>query len=434
LIKSDFMNNLALILLVAVIALSFTVVTGTSKVIGYGSFALSMIILFLYHAPLSIWKQALEENLYLIIMFTLVPLLGIPIQHGGYFESLQSVFRRYVNTNSRFYLLVSIVSAFIGVLVNMAVVPLVHQISQASDRSKNKKLLCSAISRGFTTVTIWAPTTAAIACIMKLTGTQWTVFFPFGILLGIIAGSIGYIMTMAEEKRIGTTFENSDEKPIQEINMYKTVELCLFSLILISAIAIVSLATGISTIIVVSIASLVFPVIWLGFIKRLPILLREFKGDYFTVSLPKLKNEIVLFVGAGLLETSITYSHLGDYIPQLLNIIVGHSALLLAIVVILLSLLLSILGLHPIILVTIIGGTVKAAAYGVSPTYMALILCTSWAMGISISPSAANVIAISGLAELSPIQVGLRWNGSYVLIVSTVLMMVLTLFRTIGLV
>ncbi|MDP4160973.1 MAG: C4-dicarboxylate ABC transporter, partial [Bacillota bacterium] len=88
LIKSDFMNNLALILLVAVIALSFTVVTGTSKVIGYASFALSMIILFLYHAPLSIWKQALEENLYLIIMFTLVPLLGIPIQHGGYFESL----------------------------------------------------------------------------------------------------------------------------------------------------------------------------------------------------------------------------------------------------------------------------------------------------------------------------------------------------------
>ena len=183
-IKSDLITDLNLILLVIVLALSMTVVTGTAKVIGYVSFALSIFLLLVYHAPISIWEQALQGNLYLVVMFTLVPILGIPIQYGGYFESLQGVFRRYVHTNSRFYLLVSFISAFIGSFVNMAAVPLVHQISLASDISSNKKLLSVAISRGFTTGTIWAPTTAAIALIIELTGVEWPVFFLMVFYLG----------------------------------------------------------------------------------------------------------------------------------------------------------------------------------------------------------------------------------------------------------
>lgn len=440
-IKSDIIQDFNLILLVIVILLSLTVVTGTAKLIGYVTFALSIILLFFYHAPLSIWKQALQGNLYLVVMFTLVPLLGIPLQYGGYFESLQGVFRRYVHTNNRFYLLVSLISAFIGILINVAVLPLVHQISLASDKSSDEKLLGVAMSRGFTTCIIWAPTTAAVAVIIQLTGAEWPSFFPFGILFGMISGLIGYTMMMLEGKRVensvATVAATADTaeilKPIKEINLRKVIELSVFGIALISLIAIVALATGTSTIIVASVVSLVYPAIWLALIGRLPVLLREFKGDYFTERLPRLKNEIVLFVGAGLFATSITYSHLGDYVPHFLNLIVRNNTLLLAVVIIFGSLIFSGLGVHPIVTVTILGGTVKAAAYGVTPTYMALILAISWAMGTTISPSSANVITVSGLTHQSPIQVGIRWNRSYVLIVSTVLIMIMTLFRAVGL-
>ena len=437
-IKSDLIGDLTLILLVIVLSLSLTVVTGSAKVISYVSCVLSISLLIYYHAPLSIWKQALQANLYLVVMFTLVPLLSIPIQYGGYFESLQGVFKRYVHSNSRFYLLVSFISAFIGVLVNMAVVPLVHQISLASDKSSNKKLLSVAISRGFTTSMFWAPTTATIALVIQLTGAKWPSFFPFGILFAVIAGLIGFILMKFEERRVESSLAKvvataEKLKPVAEINLRKVIELTVFGIALIALIAIVSLITEISTIIVVSLVSLVFPVIWLALIGRLPILIREFKGDYFTEKLPRLKSEIVLFVGAGLFATSISYSHLGDYVPLFLHLIVGSNAFLLTVFIIFGSLTLSFLGVHPIITVTILGGTVKAAAYGVTPTYMALILAVSWAMGISVSPSAANVIAISGLTEQSPIQVGFRWNGFYVLIVSSVLIMIMTLFKAVGL-
>jgi len=434
-IQSDLIGDLTLILLVILLSLSLAVVTGSAKVISYVSCGLSISLLIYYHAPLSIWKQALQENLYLVVMFTLVPLLGIPIQYGGYFESLQGVFKRYVHSNSQFYLLVSFISAFIGVLVNMAVVPLVHQISLASDKSSNKKLLSVAISRGFTTSMFWAPTTATIALVIQLTGAKWTLFFPFGILCAIIAGLIGYSLMMLEERKVENSLTTvvATVESTAEINLRKVIELTVFGIALIALIAIVSILTGISTIIVVSLVSLVFPVIWLGLIRRLPVLCREFRGDYFIERLPRMKNEIVLFVGAGLFATSISYSHLGDYVPLFLNLIVGSNAFLLTLFIIFGSLILAFLGVHPIITITILGGTVKAAAYGVTPTYMALILAISWAVGISVSPSAANVIAISGLTQQSPIQVGFHWNGLYVVIVSTVLIMILTMFSAVGL-
>lgn len=419
--------------MIVVIAISFTVVTGTSKLIGYGSFALSIFLLLYSHAPLSVWQQALEENLYIVVMFAMVPLLGIPIQYGGYTKALEGVFKRYADSNSRYYLLVSFISAFVGVLVNVAVVPLVYEICRASSRSSNKKLLSSAISRGFTTCTIWAPTTAAIALVVQLTGTEWPVFFPFAISFGIIAGIVGFIMTVFEDKRAGVEPYSNGEERVENFDLPKVVELSVFGMILIMGIAVISLVTGVSTIIVVAIASLIYPVIWLGIIKRLPILLREFKGDYFNNRLPALKNEIILFIGAGLLATSIDYSHLGDYVPKILSHVVGSNVLLLTCVILGINLLFSALGIHPIVTVTIIGGTVQAATYGVTPTYLALVLAISWAMGISISPSAANVIAVAGIVGESPIKVGIRWNGGYVLIVSAVLVLILTILRLVGL-
>lgn len=429
-IQSKWLSHLTFILLILVILMVLPVVTGSSKIIGYISFGISIFLFIYYKAPFSVWEKAIEGNLYLVTMFTLVPLLRIPIQNGGYAKPLKEIFRRFVNTRGRFYLLVSLISAFVGILVNLAVVPLVHEISKASDYSANKRLLSAAISRGFTTSTIWSPTMASIAMILQLTGAEGHLFFPLGILCGFLCGFTGYILTMIEGRK--TKLEsNSSLEQGDNSNYLKVVELSIFGFILISVIAGISFGFGIHTITVVSLVSLVFPVIWLKLIGRLPVLFREFKGEYFHRVLPSLKNEIILFIGAGLLASSITYSHLGDYVPNFLSMLVGDNIILFTMIIIFTSLLLSAVGVHPIVTISIIGETVKATAYGITPTYMALVLAVSWAMGISISPSAANIIAVASLAEQSPIQIGLRWNGPYVLVSSLILILLLTILRAI---
>lgn len=367
-------------------------------------------------------------------MFVMVPLLGIPIHRGGYTQALEGVFERHIKTNSRYYLLVSFLSAFVGILVNIAVVPLVYQICRNSSLSSNHKLLSSAISRGFSTCTIWAPTTAGIALVVQLTGSNWSAFFPFAIASGVMLGIVGYVMTIFEERKtiqgIGVIGESTPAGEGYQVT--KIIELSAFSIVLIIGIAIISWATGISTIAIVSILALIYPLIWLALIKRLPVFWQEFKGDYFNLRLPAIKNEMILFIGAGLLAHSINYSHLGDYIPQLLSFLVGTNALLLTLVILGGSLSVSALGVHPIVTVTILGGTVQAAAYGVSPTYLALVLAACWSIGTAISPSSANVIAVSSIVGESPLRVSIHWNGLYAFFSVIALVVFLTVMRTLG--
>ena len=454
--ESELIHELCFVLMIAVMLLSLPAVTGVARVIGFAALGLSVLLLMIYRAPFNVWRQALMGNLYLVALFTMVPILSIPIQHGGYYSALQNFFRSHVHSVRRYYVLVSSISAFVGVLVNLAVVPLVYQIVQASEFSRNKKLMSSAISRGFTTCMIWAPTTAAVAMVIQISGASWGRFFPLGILCGVICGIIGYVMTMIQERGSGiagqdvvedltTHFEPSAEahsdfilkydrqNPSSETaKLHKIAELAAFSVILMVSIAVISVVTGIQTVIIVSMAALVFPFLWMGIIGRLSVLTNELKTFYFGDRLTKLSNEIVLFVGAGMFAESIAYSNLGNYIPMVLSKLVGDSAFLLSVVVIFGSVILSAIGVHPIIHITIIGSSLQASAFGVTPTYIALLLGVSWSMGITLAPTSPTVITLSGLASRSPVEVGLKWNGLYVLISSCVLIVFLTVLRMAG--
>ncbi|UWG95346.1 C4-dicarboxylate ABC transporter [Dehalobacter sp. DCM] len=441
------LNLIIMLLLVMIIILSFPFVSGSSKIIAYVTFFAGIILLVAYKAPLSVWTHALEENLYLVVMFAVVPLIGIPFKHGGYFDALQRSFQLYVNTDTRFYLLVSFLSTFVGILVNLAVVPMVYQISKASARSKNIKLLSSALSRGFTTCTIWAPTTAAVALVLQATGTDWIHFFPYALLCGILCGIVGLGLNQWEQGNRLKSRNDLEQINIKESSTLnqdialsapagqwqKLIELAVWSIILIASIAVISHLTGIKTITVVSMASLVIPFLWMGTIKRLPDLRKAVKEEYYRVSLPKLKNEIILFMGAGLLATSIAYSHIGNIVPGFFDLFIGENIILLSYAIIFITVILSVIGVHPIISVAIFSSTIHAAAYHISPAYMAVILAMSWAMGITVSPSGAMVIGISGLTGVSPATIGPRWNLIYVVISTIVAILALTVIRLTGL-
>ena len=418
-------------LLIVVIVMSFTASSGSSRIIGAVLFSLGGVLLAHAHAPLEVWMRSLQENAYLIVMFIMVPLLGIPVQHGGYSRSLREVFARYARSGSRFYALVSIMSAFIGVLISIAAVPLAFEVSRASRHSDDRKLVSSALSRGFVTCMIWAPTSATIALVVQVTGIDWIVFAPYALACALIAGAVGFLMTYAQE-RAGGVRPCIEEEAAGPLDARNVVELCAFAFLLIASIAAVSQLVGLSVIMVVAMASLVFPLVWMTAIKRLPTYAAVFKNDYCKNKLPQTKNQILLFAGAGMLAYSIGYSHAGDAIAGSLLLLTGQNVLLLTVAVVGITLITSAAGMHPIAAIAVMGGALSASNCGATPVYLALVLCISWAMGNAICPASANVVAVSDMVGQSPVKVGLRWNGPYVLVTAVVLIVVLTCLRASG--
>ncbi|GAW93979.1 hypothetical protein Desmer_2072 [Calderihabitans maritimus] len=433
-IKWNWLDCIIDILIIVTLVLSMVAVHGTSRIIGYSLFIIGAILLYHYHVPLTVWGKALRRNLYLLVMFTLVPLLGIPIRQGGYIDVLKGFFRHYVRRDNQFYLLVKVVTFLVGVMINVAVVPLVHQISLASEKSKNRRLLSTALIRGFAASIIWNPGHAAVALTMELTGAKWLKIFPYGLLMSFMAIFIGWLMTLLEEKNRTNSRGCSPAKEEMEIAWNKIVELSTFGLLLIATIVIISLLTGITTVVVVAMVSLVFPIIWLTVIRKLPVFVAEFKDQYFKVNLPRLKNEVVLFLGAGFFSTAVSVSHWDNLVSILLQETVAGNAVVFSLVVISLTVLLAMLGIHPIITVTILGSSVRPEFYNISRDLMALILTSSWSLGIAVSPSSGLNVTMSGLIERSPLVTGPRWNGIYAVIVSVIIILILNLLNSFGLV
>lgn len=430
-LKSPIISEINNVLITIALLISLLEVRGSSRIIGYLLFLISGGLLLIFRAPGEIWLSAINHNMSLVVLFTMVPLLGIPVYKGGYTEALQSFFHRYASTKNRFYLLVTVLTALIAGMVTIAATILMFEISRVSKFSKDKRLIGTAISRGFTSSLVWAPSYISVAVVIELTKVAWTSFLPFAFTFGVIMVLVGWGLNACRTRKEREGAVPGNDSP-EKLDWKKIGELIFFSILLIVSIILVSAKTGISIIIVVSMVSLIFPILWSLSIKRLSAFVFEFKETYLKQRVPKLKNEVVIFMGAGFLATGIEFSRLGEYIPRMMAALVGHNTMLFSIVVMYTIILISALGIHPIIPVTIIASMIDVSAYGMSHVFFALVLCGSWAMGNSISLSTANVITMGGLLECSTMDVGLRWNILYVLILSLILISWLYILRVSG--
>ncbi|MGE4271729.1 MAG: C4-dicarboxylate ABC transporter [Desulfitobacterium sp.] len=422
-------TRLNFILLVYLVITSFLQVRSTARLVAYFLFVVSFSLLIYYKAPLEVWVQGIGRNLYLIVMFTLAPLLAFPIRHGGYTKALKDMFKRYTRKDSDFYFGVSFMSFFLGVMVNIGALPLMYEICQSSEQRKNHKLLGTSICRGITSSIIWAPNYATTALVLELTRAKWSAIFPYGVLLGISAIIVGWLNIKFNERGLNNKLVIKSNEPQDKINWLQIFELFIFTMVLILGIVLISEFTGLATVIVVSMVALIFPICWLVYLGKPEIFITEFMDNYFPNNLPRLKNEIVLFTGAGLFSTAVVFSHLGDFIPAFLVGLTGNNILLLSSAVILITILLGLIGIHPIITITIIGSTVPPSMFDNSSAFLALTLTAAWSLATTLSPSSANVISMAGLVNHSLIEVGPKWNVKYVFTVAMVFIVILNILH-----
>ena len=440
------------IMLVLAVILSFIATKGSTRMIAAVLLFVGAFLLIYAQAPLDVWEKALLENGYLLAMFIMVPLISLPVRYGGYNESLEALFERFGNSESRFYGLVSVMTAFLGVLVSIASVPLTCEVARSSRFAANARVLATALSRGVITCLFWAPTTATIALSLQLTGADWLSVLPFGLFFAIVAGFIGWIMTTLRERFIvgrsraqdssneGNVDPDSDADSSRSsdrgkgaglsrpgagaLDHKKIAELILFSVLYIVAVMLVGQCLGISIIVAVALMSILIPIIWMAAIKRTVLFKQKVKEEYVAVKLPNVKGQMILFTAAGVLASGISYSGVGEMAVTALLQVTNEGALAVTILVMALALVCSAFGVHPLVYTTVIGGSLSAAQLGVSPVYLALLLAMGWALGNAVCPTSANTIAVSQLVEHSPFKLALNWNVSYVL-VSTVILIAL---------
>ncbi|MGE4282470.1 MAG: hypothetical protein AB7G87_01990 [Clostridia bacterium] len=385
--------------------------TRTSKYISLIMMLIGTYLLVKNQAILSVWVEALIKNAGLMTLLLSVPLLSIIFHFEDFSSCISNFASKHINTSFKFYMFTLILAHLLGIILNMAAIPMVNKLLENISKYYPKKMFYKALTRGFVLAKLWSPSFMAVAVSLQYSGLQWYMYAPFGILLSVVGIAMTLITTKitvkeTENNCLKDAEINNKNQPDNSGGLIKTVVIAASLLILIICFQYLS---GQSILVVIPLVSIVFPIFLAALLKKFSIFKARFK-DYFNTTLPHMNNEIVLFTAVGFLGYALNISGLDKYINLIITSIGIQSAIIFIIVIISLIFILSMIGLDPILSISAISIAYSAGAIPLSQLQLAAIFSVGYFGYTICSPFSGLALTLCGLRNENPLDVCININ------------------------
>lgn len=284
---------------------------------------------------------------------------------------------------------------FFGSVINLSATLLVaDRLVKETQLSMNQLKL---LTRAFTSGAHWSPFFAAFAAALVFTPDA---SLPIVMVVGFSMASLAFFVTLFEV--------NADKS--EQIDAFVGYPMH-FEALWLPAVLVVFVGVAhyifpaISVLILIALCSLALSMLVLFLRKGLS------KGggdfiDYGVNRLPQMKNELLLFLIAGVFGSGLAAALDGLSIA----IPFQHFDGIVASIILLFMFLLAILGVHPVISIAVIGHWIISIEP--NQTLLAIMFLMSWAIGVSASPISGINLALHGRYGASGQQI-FKWNIAY---------------------
>lgn len=333
------------------------------------TFGIGSIVLFL--GGKIEWVRLFEINIPMCVMFaagSFLSLIKYKATNSTNLTGKKGIFSTFVAAN------------VLGGVINLASIYIIGD--RLSRNGKLNKEQVELISRGFCSAAYWSPFFVGSAVAVSLSeGMKIWITIPCGIVLTIITMLLSYSETKA------MLSNNKTISDIEDFNGYSLSfkdlwlpAFLFFGVIIIHAID--------STRSILMVISMVIPITVLIFMNKLHFL-RKLKTQ-ICENFPSMGSQIALYVMAGALSTVVSgFLELQHF--QLFSGMLSSFGPLEAFVALILIILISYCGLHPIIAIYTLIPMINQL--NPNPTLVGLLVVIGWGLGITVSPfSATNLV------------------------------------------
>ncbi|WP_142386526.1 TRAP transporter large permease subunit [Bacillus sp. Marseille-P3661] len=378
------------------------------KILGITLFLIGHILFFYFNLSLDDWLHALEVNIGIVSIFIAVSILQIPVQFRNYMDEVTNLSNKYLTTANKKYLFLSTLTFCFTPLFNISVLRFLEPYFVRINTSS--QLIGASILRSFGASFLWAPTTGAM--VIVTTGLQdlsYTRMFAYALTAAILMVGIGGILNFFLHKNLQWD-KNSLEAP-SPVKWSIIIELMsIFFAMIIFTLTLDAMFHFEIPVIVVT-AVLITTVLWVVYLKRWTSFTKEIKQ--LPQNLSMVYNEALLFLSAGFFSYVLSRTPMGKAIQEWLFTLIDINVYILILTLILSVLILSMVGIHQSVLVTVVAINVDPAFLGIDPLILALILLYSWSLGTVLSPLSPTNIVLADLLHKNPFRTGLQWNFKY---------------------
>ncbi|MEH7386235.1 hypothetical protein V7147_12575 [Bacillus sp. JJ1521] len=411
------------IMIISVIIWILPRIRGSIMIISLILLIVGIIFMVFYGATVQEWLDAARINLTLVAIFLFTPLLGIPVRTGGYVSALKLVLSTRMNNPNFFFAGSSLLSHILGVVLNIGAISIIHELSKASD-IKNNKMIAACINRGFISTIFWSPYFSAMALITSSLPVKWGNILFYSLGLSGIALIVSYLFERPYRLKKGPE-PKQPEGDTSELKKAKrkVVELLFLLLLMILGVLFMEKLIESSMTFIICVFSALFPLIWCLLKKEWKEYKVEFKQHVFT-GIPRMKKEIVLFLIAGFFSGAFVKTGWSNELVNGLNAVFSGFTIGIAYAIVFLIVLTAVIGLHPIVTVTIIVTSIDPTKLGITYEFFAILLLSGWGISNTVSPATAVNNLLSGLMKTDLFEVSVRWNLKY----SIVMLMIIPIY------
>lgn len=261
-----------------------------------------------------------------------------------------------------------------------------------------------ALIRSFTAAAFWSPFFGAMAVSLSVApearlATLWLVSMPLALCSLLLTGW-----------QLGRRQAHGENAPVAEFTGYplQAGGLLLPGLLAAAVLALHQWQPQLSILAVITLLAPALTLLILAIRRQRPLAaVRGLVND----RLPQMGNELALFLAAGVLGYGLEtlFASLGGSLPLTQFGAVEASATYLA------SVLLALLGIHPIICISLAGAVLMPLAP--DHTLLALVFLSSWAVGTATGPLSGINLAFQGRYGLDSFSI-MRWNLGYAAVMS----------------
>ncbi len=363
---------------------------------------------------------AFGEMAYLLALFVVLPFCAVPVKLGGYSQAIATALRGRVTGVFQLNCLVTTLSFVCGSFMSLAAVPVmmtsIGPVVRAYPIRHAERFIAVSTVYGYALPILWTPVSGVVGVVVHTLRVDWLTLFPLLFALSIACLLANWLIFYWIELR-GAPAPAAASVPLEAGSvspLSRLMQMVAAVVLLVAGIMLLEYWLRIGLIAVVTLLAIPFALGWSVVIGKA----RAFFGEarvQLGARVPRMADQFVIFLSAGFFAQSMRLTGFDDQANRMF--LYFHDALgTIAFLLLMppLTLLASFLGMHPLVLIALLGESLKPEVLGLSSTQLALTLIGSAVLTYMAGPFSGTLGLVQSINRVSSFKLSV-WNAPYAL-------------------
>ncbi|MGE8080221.1 hypothetical protein [Peribacillus loiseleuriae] len=429
-IHSTFLSYVIGIL--ALISLIFSLKSAKNlyKVVGIIFFVVGLFIFIYQQRSFTEVPLYMTTTVSLLAVFYVLPFINSIIIVGRYDQQVNKLLRVRIQHLGQLYYRSSFTAFLLGGFLNIATLPLLKTVIQKNlvgeTQNIKNRFISQSLLRGYSLSLLISPMELLVVLSAEYTHVSYPVYLPWLILITIVLFILNWVIGFRSFKRYELPKDTSDHKTesqsATEIGINTRLSRKIFTLLLyligfMMTIVLVNRIFDMGFLQTVALIIIPFSFVWALSIRRLKSYIAYCLPLWRTRTL-SLTDNMVLFLSVGFFTSNLNDSIFMDSIQKPFEYLTTTPVLLFVFIQIL-FIGLAMIGFHPLVTISILGGVLEPIIHSLNPVSVGLVLITSGLSTTIAGPFNLSVSLTANLLSINSYKVSF-WNLGYALLMSSI--------------